>query len=205
MILDRTEQTVATVLITARYATIPGIDLNEQFANFVSATRAEHQETQHPNPNVLHAANAAPRPTKRFERRVPPPRVVKTSTNCRGTLEPKATTKTVTLECKDAANAAPRPTKSLCVACPEHKCSNCEGTLEPNLGPQPKRLPSNARTQRLCQHDPQNRKSNRNCERTLEPFEGPQPKRLPWNANYDVRRMPLFRPQRKCPSKSQFF
>jgi hypothetical protein len=62
VILNRTEQTVATVLITARYATIPGIDLNEQLANFVSATRAEHQETQHPN--VLHAANAAPRPTK---------------------------------------------------------------------------------------------------------------------------------------------
>ena len=62
MVLNRTERTVAIALITARYAKNLGIDRNEQGANSAFATSAEHQDTQHPN--VLHAANAAARPTK---------------------------------------------------------------------------------------------------------------------------------------------
>ena len=62
MVLNRTERTVAIVLITARYAKNLGIDRNEQVANSACVTSAEHQDTQHPN--VLHAANAAARPTK---------------------------------------------------------------------------------------------------------------------------------------------
>ena len=62
VVLNRTAQTVATVLITARYAKNLGIDRNEQVANSACATSAEHQDIQHPN--VLHAANAAARLTK---------------------------------------------------------------------------------------------------------------------------------------------
>ena len=60
--LNRIEPTTETVPIIARYAKNLGIDRNEQDANSVCATSAEHQDTQHPN--VLHAANAAARPTK---------------------------------------------------------------------------------------------------------------------------------------------
>ena len=62
MVLNRTEQTAVIVLVTARYAKNLGIDRNEQGANSVCVASAEHQDTQHPN--VLHAANAAARPTK---------------------------------------------------------------------------------------------------------------------------------------------
>ena len=62
VVLNRMEPTTETVPIIARYAKNLGIDRNEQDANSVRATSAEHQDTQHPN--VLHAANAAARPTK---------------------------------------------------------------------------------------------------------------------------------------------
>ena len=62
MALNRTAQTVAIVLIIARYANNLGIDRNQQVANSACATSAEHQDTQHPN--ALHAANAAARHTK---------------------------------------------------------------------------------------------------------------------------------------------
>ena len=61
VVLNRTAQTVAIVLITARYANNLGIDRNQQVANSACAT-TPHQDTQHPN--VLHATNAAARPTK---------------------------------------------------------------------------------------------------------------------------------------------
>jgi hypothetical protein len=56
VVLNRTTQTVAIVLITARYANNLGIVANSAFA-----TSAEHQDTKHPN--VLYAANAAARPS----------------------------------------------------------------------------------------------------------------------------------------------
>ena len=59
---NRTEQTAVIVLLTAPYAKKLDIDRNEQVAHSASATNVEHQDTQHPN--VLHAANAAARPTK---------------------------------------------------------------------------------------------------------------------------------------------
>jgi hypothetical protein len=62
VVLNRTAQTVAIAIITARYANNLGIDRNQQVANSACATSAEHQDTQHPN--VLHAANAAARHTK---------------------------------------------------------------------------------------------------------------------------------------------
>ena len=62
MVLNRTAQTVAIVLITARYAKNLGIDKNEQVANSACVASAELQDTCHPN--VLHATNAAARPTK---------------------------------------------------------------------------------------------------------------------------------------------
>ncbi len=62
MVLNRTAQTVAVVLITALYANNLGINRNQQVANSACATSAEHQDTQHPN--ILNATNAAARPTK---------------------------------------------------------------------------------------------------------------------------------------------
>ena len=62
VVLNRTTPVTARAPFTARYAKNLGIDRNEQDANSVCATSAEHQDTQHPN--VLHAANAAARPTK---------------------------------------------------------------------------------------------------------------------------------------------
>ena len=64
MVLNRTERTVAIVLITARYVNNLGIDRNQQVANSACATSAEHQDTQHPNVLKRDAANAAARPTK---------------------------------------------------------------------------------------------------------------------------------------------
>ena len=64
VVLNRTAQTVAIVLITARYANNLGIDRNQQVANSACATSAEHQDTQHPNVLIPNAANAAARPTK---------------------------------------------------------------------------------------------------------------------------------------------
>ena len=60
--LNRTEPARLSAPNIARYAKNLGIDRNEQGANSAFATSAEHQDTQHPN--VLHAANAAARPTK---------------------------------------------------------------------------------------------------------------------------------------------
>ena len=62
MVLNRTTPATARAPNIARYAMNLGIDRNEQVADSVCATSAEHQDTQHPN--VLHAANAAARPTK---------------------------------------------------------------------------------------------------------------------------------------------
>ena len=62
MVLNRTEPARLSAPNIARYAKNLGIDRNEQVANSACVTSAEHQDTQHPN--VLHAANAAARPTK---------------------------------------------------------------------------------------------------------------------------------------------
>ena len=62
MVLNRTTPATARAPNIARYAMNLGIDRNEQVADSACATSAEHQDTQHPN--VLHAANAAARPTK---------------------------------------------------------------------------------------------------------------------------------------------
>ena len=64
VVLNRIEPTTETVPIIARYAKNLGIDRNEQDANSVCATSAEHQDTQHPNVLKRDAANAAARPTK---------------------------------------------------------------------------------------------------------------------------------------------
>ena len=61
MVLNRTAQTVAIALITARYAKNLGIDRNEQTADFACAASATHQDTQQPN---AIKSNAAARPTK---------------------------------------------------------------------------------------------------------------------------------------------
>jgi hypothetical protein len=67
----------------------------------------------------------------------------------------------------DAANATARPTKALSASCPEHKCTKCQGTLEPKL--QPKQLPSTSN------YDMRNMRRNR-----------PQPKRLPSDAMMQI-------------------
>ena len=61
VVQNRTEQTAANGLITARYAENLDIDRKATNANPASATNAELQDTQHPN---AHVANAAARPTK---------------------------------------------------------------------------------------------------------------------------------------------
>ena len=85
-----------------------GIDRNEQGANSVCVASAEHQDTQHAN--VLHATNAAARPTEALRAS----RVLNTSAAiAKARSSRRATTETIVLECKDAANAAARPTKAL--------------------------------------------------------------------------------------------
>ena len=64
VVLNRTAQTVATVLITARYAKNLGIDRNEQVADSACVASAERRGTQQPNVLTPNAANAATRPTK---------------------------------------------------------------------------------------------------------------------------------------------
>ena len=64
VVLNRTAQTVATVLITARYAKNLGIDRNEQVADSACVASAERRGTQQPNVLTPNAANAAARPTK---------------------------------------------------------------------------------------------------------------------------------------------
>ena len=64
VVLNRTAQTVATVLITARYAMNLGIDRNEQVADSACVASAERRGTQQPNVLTPNAANAAARPTK---------------------------------------------------------------------------------------------------------------------------------------------
>ena len=64
MVLNRTEPARLSAPNIARYAKNLGIDRNEQVADSVCATSAEHQDTQHPNVLKRDAANAAARPTK---------------------------------------------------------------------------------------------------------------------------------------------
>ena len=64
MVLNRTTPATARAPNIARYAMNLGIDRNEQVADSVCATSAEHQDTQHPNVLKRDAANAAARPTK---------------------------------------------------------------------------------------------------------------------------------------------
>ena len=61
---DRTTPATARAPNIARCAKNLGIDRNEQGANSVYATSAEHQDTQHPNMLIPNAANAAARLTK---------------------------------------------------------------------------------------------------------------------------------------------
>jgi hypothetical protein len=64
VVLNRTAQIVATVLITARYAKNLGIDRNEQVADSACVASAAHQDIQQPNAIKPDAANAAAQPTK---------------------------------------------------------------------------------------------------------------------------------------------
>ena len=64
MVLNRTTPATARAPNIARYAMNLDIDRNEQVADSVCATSAEHQDTQHPNELKRDAANAAARPTK---------------------------------------------------------------------------------------------------------------------------------------------
>ena len=63
MVLNRTAQTVAIVLITARYANNLDTDGKATNANSV-VTSAAHQDTQQPNAIKADAPNAAARHTK---------------------------------------------------------------------------------------------------------------------------------------------
>ena len=126
MVLNRTERTVAIVLITARYAKNLGIDRNEQSANSACVASAEPQVTQRPNVRKQDAANAAARPTKAPRAS----RVLNTSALiAKARSSRKVTTETIALECNECGSTTHK--SALSFACPEHKCTNCEGTLEP--------------------------------------------------------------------------
>jgi hypothetical protein len=102
-------------------------------------------------------------------------------------------------ECNESCSTTHK--SALSFACPKHKCTNCQGTLEPkghNRSDCPRMQGCNdcgstTHKSALSFACPEHKCTN--CEGTLD--KGSQPKRLPSNANYDVRRMRRNRPQRE--------
>ena len=108
---------------------------------------------------------------------------VRVCSKCR-TLGHSATECTHT-KCSECGNTTHK--SALSVTCPEHKCINCQGTLEPK-----------GHNQNDCPRMQRCSECGSTTHKSALSFACPgQPKRLPSNANYDVRRMRRNRPQRE--------